>query len=150
MAALSAAAARLTRNVGGKAFHDYVVATNAVIYAGSLVNVVVGTGRVAAATSAAGRKFVGLSTENATGNTAGTVTCRVEWGMEALIDCQTALSGASTYIGSNVAIDDDNMVTTMSNVGTAAVRVRCGELISFNAAETSAWVRLRCYSESDS
>ena len=62
-----------------------------------------------------------------------------------LIDAAAALTKA--YIGSNAAVADDNQVTTMSNAGTAGVRVRVGEVVSLEGGD--AWVRLRQYSESD-
>lgn len=144
MAALSSATGRLTRNVANKKFHEYVVGTSATIYAGSLVAVDTSTGRAVAATAAASRKFLGLSEETKTGDTGGTVRCRVVWNCEAKVTGATALTQA--YIGSNVAISDDNTVTTMSAISSAK-QVRAGELVSITG--TDAWVSLRNFSESD-
>jgi hypothetical protein len=146
MAALSAPATRLTRNVANKKFHDYVVGTSAKIYAGSLVAINTSTGRAVAASVATGRKALGLSEETVTGNTDGTVRCRVVWNVEAKITAvATALTKA--YIGSNVAVKTDNDVTTLSDAGTTALRVRVGELVSLTG--TDAWVSLRNYTQSD-
>lgn len=144
--ALSAATTRATRAADQKSYADYVVGTSATIYAGGLVCINTSTGRAVAASAATNRKFVGLAEETKTGNSGGTVRCRVSWGHEALID--TPATGiTAAYIGSNAAISDDDQVTSMSDAGTTAVRVRVGEVVEIESGD--AWVRLRNYSESD-
>lgn len=140
--AITAAVARRTRNRQAVKYNHYTVGTGATIVQGALVNFNITTERAVHATAAASRKFLGMATETKTGNTAGTVKVRVEWGMEAEIDPATALTGA--YTGSNVAIADNDVVTTMSGAGTAGVRVRVGELVEWVSA-TSCWVSLREY-----
>ena len=144
--ALTAATTRATRANDQKSFADYVVGTSSTIYAGGLVCVNTTTGRAVAASAATGRKFLGLAEETKTGNSSGTVRCRVSWGHEALIDTPaTGLTAA--YIGSNAAVSDDNQVTSMSDAGTTAVRVRVGEVVEIEGGDV--WVRLRNYSEAD-
>lgn len=140
--ALSEATVRLQRNAGSKKYHDYEVGTGATIYTGSLVCVDTSTGRAVAATDAASRKFLGVAAETKTGDTGGTVRCRVEWNVEAKVTAATALTQA--YIGSNVAVSDDDAVTTVSDSSNS---VRVGELVSITG--TNAWVALRNFSESD-
>lgn len=142
MAAITAAVPRKTRNRGNVQYADYKVGTGATIVQGALVNYNMTTERAVHATAAASRKFLGLATETKTGNTGGTVLCRVEWNMEAEINPETQLTGA--YVGSNVAIEDNNAVTTMSDAGTAGVRVRVGELVEW-VSTSSCWVKLRGY-----
>lgn len=141
MTALSASAIRKTRNRDGAKYAEYVVGTGATIYAGSLCAINTSTGRVVAATDAAARKFVGLATEAATGDTAGTVRCKIEWGIEALVDANTDLTTA--YIGSNCSIADDNQVETAS---TSSNDVLVGEVIELEGGD--AWVALRQYATS--
>lgn len=141
MTALSADAIRKTRNRDGAKYHEYPVATSAVIYVGSLVNINA-AGRAVAASDAAARTFAGLACESATGNAAGTVYCKVEWGVEALIDAAAALTAA--YIGTNCAIADDNQVTTNS---ASSNNVLVGEFVSIEGGD--AWVALRQYARAE-
>lgn len=145
MAALSADVSRKTRNDANTKFASYPVATNATVYKGGLCSINTSTGRLVAASATTGRKFAGLCVETKTGNTGGTVYARVEWNMEVLINAVSNLTTA--YTGANAAVSTDNDVDTMSDVGTAAVRVRVGEVIQFESGD--AWVSLRNYSESD-
>ena len=146
MTALAADASRRTRNLQGKSIASYVVATSAEIYVGSLVCVRGSAdNRVLAGTIAASRKFVGMSEERATGNTAGTVRCRVSWGYEALIDASTVVTAG--FVGVNVTIGDDNLVST---AGATATDVFVGEVIQLDGGDADAWVALRQYSRNDS
>ena len=138
MAALTAATTRATRNHGAAPV-DLTVGTGATIYAGALVAINTSTGRAVAASAAASRKFAGLAEETKTGDTSGTVRCRVRYDCEALINAATALTKA--YIGSNAAVSTDNDATTMSGAGTAGVRVRIGEIVEIESGDV--WVRLR-------
>lgn len=146
MTAITAAAARKTRNRQAVMYADLAVGTGATIVQGSLVNYNLSTGRIVHATAATSRKFAGLAAETKTGNTGGTVKCRVEWNMEADIAPSTQLTKA--YLGSNVAIKDNNTVTTMSNAGTAAVRVRVGYMVEL-ASSSSCWISLRRFNVND-
>ena len=125
MAALSAAASRLTRNSDGSRIGNLVVTTSDTIYQGSLLCMNLSTGRVQAATAAASLEFVGLALETVTGNTGGTKRCKFITNIEAQVAIITsALTTADMF--QNVAIATDNEVTTGSAAGTAGVRVYCG------------------------
>jgi len=141
MAALSAAVTRATRDDHLKSHVNPVVGTGAVLYAGALVNIDTATGRAVAASAATARKFCGIAEETKTGDTAGTVRCRVAFGHQALINALTALTTA--YVGSDCVISTDNDATTNSAISTAK-RVRVGEITEFESGDV--WVRLRCYS----
>lgn len=147
MAALSADASRKTRNRIGVKSAAYPVATGEIIYKGGLCCVDTTTGRLHAATSAAGRKFVGMAVETKTGVTAAASTpnCKVEWNIEALVNALTALTAA--YIGANAFISTDNDVST-SAVATASARCSAGEIVQFEGGD--AWVSLRNHSRIDS
>jgi len=137
--ALSADASRTTRNAGNVMYADYPVATSATVYKGGLGSIVTSTGRLVAGSAAASRKFVGLITETKTGNAAGTVLARVEWNMEAFLPTSTLI--VSARIGTNCAISADDLVTTATNAGTAAVRVLVGEVVQLGTG--GAWVAIR-------
>lgn len=145
MAALTAATIRKTRNTDAYSYADYTVGTGATLYEGALVAYNTTTGRAVAASVTTGRKFLGLALETKTGVTAATVTCKVAWDLEALVNVHSSLTAA--YVGSNAAVYTDNDVTTWTDAGTAGVRIRIGETVQLESGD--AWVRLRQYSESD-
>jgi len=145
MTALSAPAIRKTRNTDAYSYADYPVGTGATLYEGALVAYNTTTGRAVAASVVAGRKFLGLAQETKTGVTAATVTCKVAWDLEALVNVHSSLTAA--YVGSNACIYTDNDVSTMSDTGTTLSRIRVGEVTQIESGD--AWIRLRQYSESD-
>ena len=150
MAALTADAIRLERNVAGKHTDEFVVATSAVIYVGSLVTARTGLPNlVRAAVASSTDRFVGVAETGGTGVTAGTVRVRVAWGHEIRIDSSTAVS--ASLIGSDVTVGDDNMVTS---VAATTNDVRVGELVRFDVqppvAGANVWVRVRQHSRTDS
>ena len=72
MAALTADAIRLERNVAGKHTDEFVVATSAVIYVGSLVTARTGLPNlVRAAVASSTDRFVGVAETGGPGGTAG-------------------------------------------------------------------------------
>ena len=141
MTALSAEASRKERNIQGKCVGRYPVGTGNTIYKGSLVVYMETTGRALAGTAAVTRSFLGVAEETATGNTGGTVSVDVAWGHEVLIDANAAATAA--YVCANVAVADDNQVTTASDAGTAGVQVLVGEAIQIEGGDI--WVALRQY-----
>lgn len=145
MTALTAAARRRVRNISGQSDHEIAVGTGATIWAGSLVSIVLTTERAVVSTAATGRKFLGLAIETKTGNTGGTVLCKVISNVEVLVNAAAALTGA--YIGSNAFVDDDNQVTTGTDAGTALVSIRVGRVTELEGGD--AWCALNQFSESD-
>lgn len=142
MTALAANAARLAKYETMARKARFPVQTSATIYEGSLVSIIESSGRATPADNVAGEVFVGVSLEEKTGNTAGTVYVEVMYGHEVAIAAATALTKA--YVGCNVAAMDDNLVSTLSAAGTAGVQVRVGELMELDG--TTAWVWIRHYS----
>lgn len=143
MTALTAAARRKRRNVGNAIYYDDIaVGTNDVIYQGALVGWT-GSRAVPANNATSVVAFLGMAdfldgSTSVTGNTAGTVKCRVVSNIEVLIDAAAALT--ATYIGSDAAVADDNQVTTGSDAGTAALQVRVGRITQIESGD--AWVHL--------
>ncbi len=150
MTAITAAKTRIQRNVEGKCQADLAITTAVQVFPGYLLNYVLTTGRVRAATAATSRKFAGLcestSTTTGTGSTGGTQTAHVVWGIEVKLPCATALSVA--YLGANAAILDNDGVTTASAAGTAGVQVLAGE-VTEKASTNFAWVALRRFSKAN-
>ena len=145
MTALAAAARRRVRNKGIQTDFEPVVGTGATIWAGALVSVDTATGRAVAGSAIAARKFLGLAVETKTGNTGGTVRVKLISNVEVLLAPAAALTTAR--IGSNACIDDDNTVTTLTDSGTAAARVRVGRVTEFE--DSLVWVHLNSFSEAD-
>lgn len=143
MTVLSASGPRKHRSENLSEFGALAVKTGAIIYQGSLVNIVESTGRIKAGAAVAGETFVGVAEETKTGNTAGTVVCKFRFWHQEKIAKAAALTKA--YTGCTVALADDNTVTTMSGAGTAGVQVRVGELMDLDA-DGSAWIAIRRYS----
>ena len=124
---------------------DLVVGTGATLWRGALVNYSTATGRVVAASAATARTYAGVAMETKTGNTGGTVRCRVRTAGQFLADAAAALTKA--YLGSNVCISDSGQVTTASGAGTAAVQVRVGRFVEIQSGD--AWVELNNISNDD-
>jgi hypothetical protein len=143
MTALSAAARRQRRNIGNAIYYDDIaVGTGAVIYQGALVGWD-GARALPANNATSIVAFLGMAdfldgSESVTGNTAGTVKCRVVSNIEVLLDAASALT--ATYIGSDAAAEDDNQVTTGSDAGTAALQIRVGRITQIEGGD--AWVHL--------
>lgn len=140
MTALTAATRRKTRAVTGIQRITYTVGTGAKIYQGGLVNLNTSTKRIVAAAAAASRRFVGIATATATGNTGGTVKLAVEYGHEAAFAAGTGLTGG--YVGANAHVKDDNTVTYATGAGTATLRVTIGEIREFEDS-SNVWVAIR-------
>ncbi len=141
MAALTADAARLRRNIEHMRKGSISVATGAEVFQGSLLCINETTERGLAATAATGRTFLGISLSNTTGNTAGTVSVPYGWAHEELLPFEATLTAAFT--GTNVLVENDNEVGNTS-VGTAAVRVEVGMLTEHTSA--GVWVEIRRFS----
>lgn len=142
MAALSAAANRKSRNRQAVKYATYTVATGATVYNGSLCAIVKTTGRVTPASAATNRRIVGIAMET---KTAGNPV-RIEWSAEWAFNPDTTLTKG--YTGCNVAASTDNDVITMSGAGTAAVRVRVGEMIQW-VSTSEAWIAIRNFCVND-
>lgn len=139
MAALTANSRRKTKaSAGGVLSESLSVKTNQVIYEGSLVAIVLSTGRLTVADNVATvNNAVGVALEKVTGTTGGTVKCRFQWGHMELFDSATALT--AKYLGSDVCCVDDNLVSTASAAGTAALQCKVGQLMELPSAN-KAWV----------
>lgn len=137
--ALSAAASRKTRNNTAQSVVSIAVGTSATVYKGGLVVTLNSTGRLHAATVATARKFAGIAEETVSGNAGGTNLCKVSYGHEVFLPAATALNTAR--VGSDCYISADDLVTTATGAGTAALRVSVGEVVERET--TGAWVRLR-------
>lgn len=146
MTALSANTARKRKSLQLAEHDSRAAKTSATVYQGSLVSVVESTGRAKAAAAAAGETFLGVSEHQATGNTSGTTSVRFLYGHAELLAAATALT--KSFIGCNVAVSDDNTVTTVAGAGTAGVQVRVGELLDVPSAN-KAWVWIRHFSQKD-
>lgn len=149
----AATADRDTKTYGQPLEDTFIITTAAQLYIGCLVNTVSSTGRVTNATAATSRRFAGRVVSfpdgSGLGNTAGTTRARVAWGDVALLSVLTA-ARTFTNLGKNVFVADNQSVTDTTAAGTAAVRVKVGQLIKFEASDKSTgWVWLRNLSESD-
>jgi len=139
MAALSANSRRKTRDEHLMTKGNFAAGTGGAIYEGSLVVINESTGRAIAATAATARTFLGVSLENVTGNTGGTVKVNFAFGHQELMSAITGVTAAFT--GTNALVATDNTVDNTS-VGTALVRVVVGEIMEIPSANL-AWVRIR-------
>ena len=146
MAALSAETQRKTRSLHLAERGNAAVKTGEIVYKGSLISVVESTGRVTCTAKTTGTAFVGVALETATGNTAGTTKVDYLYGHVELITAKAALT--TTYRMCNVALEDDNTVTTLSDAGTAAVRQIAGMAVDFDSAG-DAWVWIGHFSQKD-
>ena len=135
--ALSAETPRKQRSLHLAERGNGAVKTGEVIYKGALISVVESTGRLTATAGGTGTAFVGVAQETATGNTAGTVKADYMFGHQELITAKTALT--TTYRMCNVALSDDDSVTTLSAAGTAGVRQIAGTAVDFDS-DGNAWV----------
>lgn len=138
--ALSADTARKRKHLPLARHESHAAGTSATIYVGSLVALNTSTGRAVAASAAASRRFLGVSEQQVTGNTGGTVNVKYLYGHAEYMDAATALTKA--YIGRCCVVSDDDKVTTASAAGTAGVQVRVGEVLSIPTAN-KAWVWIR-------
>lgn len=157
--ALSADKVRAERSIEKKTSSTFSIRTSSTLYLGSLVNFDT-AGRVQPASPATNKRFAGVCDgfvnetgaviSTATGNTAGTVKAKVSWGHEVLASVKTA---ARTFanLGKNVFVSDDDNVTDTTGAGTAAVRVKIGQLTDFTdrTNKDEAWIALRVYGDAD-
>ncbi|NJK32849.1 MAG: hypothetical protein HC927_10815 [Deltaproteobacteria bacterium] len=158
MSALTADKIRLTRGEQSKVQIEAALVTGQTVYVGSLVSWTT-SGRVRAADNATGQQFAGVveeivndtngSISTATGNAAGTVRARIAYGHEVELDVRTA-ARTFTNLGKTVFADSDDDVTDATGAGTAAVRVRVGQLKQFTLANRSrAFVLLGVFGSTD-
>ena len=139
----------------------FPIKTAVTLYVGALANFVTATGRVrsAAAETGSGLTCAGRVTEiinesgavisAGTGNAGGTVKARIVWNDLMLLAVKTAIR-TYTNLGKTVFVAD-NVTVGGTAVGTAAVRVQAGMLVSFataagvndGATKTYGWVKLR-------
>lgn len=146
MTALSAEAQRKTRSLHLAERGNAAVKTGEIVYKGSLISVVESTGRVTCTAKTTGTAFVGVALETKTGNAAGSAKVDYLYGHVELITAKAALT--TTYRMCNVALEDDNTVTTLSDAGTAAVRQIVGTAIDFDSSG-DAWVWVGHFSQKD-
>lgn len=141
MTVLTAATARKRRGENLMEYGDGTVATSTTIYQGALVALNESTGRVTNASATAGLSFLGEALTTRTGGQ----TIQFAFGHQSLIAKAAALTKA--YTTCNVAVSDNDTVTTLSGAGTAAVRLIVGECMEIEGS--SAWVRIRNYAYKD-
>lgn len=147
MAALTEATQREKRLVDTHSIvGNAAVKTSEVVYQGSLISVVESSGRVTATAKTTGTAFVGVAASTVTGDTAGTKKVDYYFGHVELITAKAALT--TTYRMCNVALEDDDTVTTLSDAGTAGVRQIVGTAIDFDS-DGNAWVWLGHFSSKD-
>ncbi len=140
--ALSADCIRLERNIEAKRSAKYAITTAATPHVGGLANYVLASGRVKAATDASttGTEVcVGVFGEvGGTGNTAGSVYARVDYGHEALYVFSTS---PLNDVNSDCYVSNDNQVTSKT---IATYDVAVGEVASIeNLTDRKVWVRIR-------
>ncbi len=138
----------------------YAIKTSVTVNVGTLVNLVVATGRVRSAAAETGNAIMvaGRCTEiindsgaiisAGTGNAGGTIKARVVWNDMMLLSVKTAIR-TFTNVGKTVFVAD-NVTVGGTAVGSAGVRVQAGMLADFaNAAgaidgtKAYAWIKLR-------
>lgn len=150
MAAVTADRLAITRASNNIVEETHSIGTAATLYVGALANFTT-AGRLVSATAAASRRFAGLITEivnesnslltAATGNTAGTVKAKINYGMEVLLGLKTS-SRTYTNLGKS-ALVHTNADVGGTSVGTAGVRVVVGQIVELTASKSEAWVALR-------
>ena len=119
---------------------SYTVKTAVTIPQGAIVQIISSTGRVTNASKVAGRQMCGIALETRTGTAGGTVVIKVRTaGTVKLVGAAALTKG---YLGCNVAVVDNNTVSTRSSAGTAANSLVCivGRLKQLNS--TNAWVEI--------
>jgi len=135
MAAASAARNTLRRNVSAMRIESYPVKTATTVYEGTLVQLA--SGRLASAAAGTSRSFAGEALETVTGNTGGTVYCKVGWGHEARFVGLTALTKG--FMGCMVGVSTNQEVTTFTGAGTAATRFSAGTFKEWESANV-VWI----------
>ena len=138
MTALTADAARRTRNRGNKDTFSAPVATSSTIYVGSHC-VFAANGRVRALQAATVNVYyAGMSETQVTGNAGGTVYATLSSGYEVLCNTGSDLAGE---VRQNAALQDDDTVTFLSDAGSAGLQIVVGA-ITERVSATTAWVAL--------
>lgn len=141
MAVLTQATARKRRSLHLQEFGSGTVATSTTIYQGALVAYNETTGRITNASAATGLTFKGVAEETKSGGQ----TIKFSFGhQEKLIDAAALTAG---YTGCNVAVSDNDTVTTLSDAGTAAVRLVVGEMDEHDGTDAWVWVRKFAYKD---
>lgn len=138
MTALTAPVRRRVKNIKGRSYESYAVATSAVIFQGALCCIDTND-RIRPASKTDARRFVGMAESSATGVTDGSVRCTVSWGYDVRIAAAATLTG--DFVTASVVIEDDNTVVDDGSV-TATLSVVVGEVVS-NDTAGFVWVRLR-------
>lgn len=145
MTALAANKVRLSRNVHLASRGCETVTTAAVAYQGSLLNQVESTEKVEPASNTAGETFVGVHHpkhgKKVTGD--GTKKAEYRFGHEELLTCSSLVS--ASLIGCDLAVGDDNTVTTVAGAGTTAVQIKVGMMTEL-VTSTSCYVWIRHFS----
>lgn len=120
---------------------SYNVKTAVTIPQGAIVQIVSATGRVTNASKVAGRQMCGIALETKTGG-AATVTVAIKVRTAGTVKLVGAAALTKAYLGCNVAVVDNNTVSTRSSAGTAANSLVCivGRLKQLSS--TNAWVEI--------
>lgn len=121
---------------------SYAVKTSVTIPQGAIVQIVSATGRVTNASKVAGRQMCGISVETKTAGTASAATTFIKVRTAGTVKLVGAASLTKAYLGCNVAVVDNNTVSSRSVAGTAANSVICivGRLKQLSS--TNAWVEI--------
>lgn len=144
--ALTESTVRITRGDNLQQRGNAAVKTGVTVYQGSLISVVESSSRVTTTAGGTGTAFVGRAAETVTGNTAGSKKVDYYFGHIELITAKAALT--TTYRMCNVALEDDDTVTTLSDAGTAGVRQIAGTAVDFDS-DGNAYVWLAHFSSKD-
>lgn len=143
----AATADRSTETLGTPQEETVAIKTAVEVFIGTLVNKVGATGRLNDGAATAAETFagmvVGLPDGSATGVAGGTVRARIAWGHRVSLNISTAIR-TNTSLGKGVHVLDNQTVAGATTAGTAAKRLLCGTLISWDASDKSTgWVELR-------
>lgn len=146
MAALSAdSTTRRARADHLKIVEHWALGTSAAAYVGSLMMVNQTTQRaiVAAVGAITNRRFLGVAETSGTGNTAGTVYCRIAYNHQVLVNMNTTHLGI--HLGGPVCVKTDNDVAMPTNAGTTGNRTYVGHIAQFGEGDQAGdvWVWLR-------
>ena len=120
---------------------SFNVKTTVTIPQGAIVQIVSSTGRVTNASNVAGRQMCGIALETKTGG-AATVTVAIRVRTSGTVKLVGAASLTKAYLGCNVAVVDNNTVSSRSVAGTALNSKICivGRLKQLSS--TNAWVEI--------
>lgn len=116
----TASNARDFEDAQNAAIGSYAVKTSVTIPQGAIVQIVSATGRVTNASQVTGRKMCGIALETKTAGTATAATVQIKVRVAGTVKLTTSVV-TKAYIGCNLAVKDNNTVTTNSGGGTAAI-----------------------------